>query len=325
MNAPCPVCSTASRPVETYTPQEAASHFCPPHRDADRYRRLVDAVSALWPEGTCSVHRCPECGFGFGVPYVGGDDAFYGVLHEQMGYPDWRWDYDVAAAELAKGPVGRVLDIGAGSGAFLSSLGSDVERFAVESSPLTLQALADRGIAARPELCAFGPEDDGSFDAVTLFQVLEHIAPPFEVLRECARLLRPGGVLVVTVPEAEAMAAQRRILGAPDMPPNHINRWTRRSLSLAMEAAGLRPGAYLEEPRSLRLIRGKLHLRLLRDAQDPRSLAGLAYRVRSQRVRAALLAGLAPVTLAKLALHLPYLLSGGAFALTAHRPSDPGP
>lgn len=44
------------------------------------------------------------------------------------------------------------------------------------------------------------PEPDGSFDAVMCVEVLEHVPDPVRALRELARLLRPGGPLILTAP-----------------------------------------------------------------------------------------------------------------------------
>jgi hypothetical protein len=133
----CPVCDTeAGGPIESFTTEDAAAHFCLPTRDRDRYNRLVNCIGELWPEDTCEVYRCPSCGFGFGVPFVGGEE-FYGILHEQMGYPRWRWDYDAALSVLETVRPGPILDIGAGDGQFLSSLNHQWSLHAVEASEAT--------------------------------------------------------------------------------------------------------------------------------------------------------------------------------------------
>ena len=281
---------------------------------------MLSAILGLWPDGECTVRRCDECGFGFGDPYVAGDDEFYSILHEQMGYPKWRWDYDVALSITGSTAAKRVLDIGAGSGNFLRSLDPSCERYAVESSPTTVSVLREHGVETVSELSQFGPDYDGYFDVITMFQSLEHIAPPGDVLQECARLLARGGKLIVTVPDADAMFKQERVLGTPDMPPNHINKWSRDSLSRAMRAGGLTPGHYEKEGVSARNVRAKLHMRISNDAQSPSSIAGFVYRLNRRPVRAALMAGLAPFALLRLLPHVGFLTSGGAFALAAEKP-----
>ena len=46
------------------------------------------------------------------------------------------------------------------------------------------------------------PEPDGSFDAIMCVEVFEHIPEPIEALREFARLIKPGGTLIITAPVA---------------------------------------------------------------------------------------------------------------------------
>jgi SAM-dependent methyltransferase len=48
------------------------------------------------------------------------------------------------------------------------------------------------------------PFEDASFDLITLLAVLEHLDHPLSILRECARLLRPGGAILLTVPSWRA-------------------------------------------------------------------------------------------------------------------------
>ena len=87
-------------------------------RDADRNARLRAVIEHLWNGQTCKVVHCTGCDFMFGVPYVAGDERFYAILHEQQGYPAWRYEYDIArqaAATAVSGiPAPVALDIGAG-------------------------------------------------------------------------------------------------------------------------------------------------------------------------------------------------------------------
>lgn len=64
--------------------------------------------------------------------------------------------------------------------------------------------------------------EEGAFDVISLFQVLERIADFRGVLTRVNKLLRPGGKLVITVPGSDAMIRQERVTGCHDMPPNHI-------------------------------------------------------------------------------------------------------
>src|SRR5262245_40133096 len=77
----------------------------------------------------------------------------------------------------------------------------------------------------------------GIFDAVVALDVLEHLDDDASALREATGLLRPGGLLVVTVP------ASPRLWGAQDVVNQHRRRYTRATLLDAFARAGLAPPA----------------------------------------------------------------------------------
>lgn len=319
----CPVCSAAvpDAPLASYTAAQVARHFCSETRDADRNSRLRAVIEQLWNGQSCKVVHCTGCDFMFGVPYVAGDERFYAILHEQQGYPAWRYEYDIArqaaAATVSGIPAPVALDIGAGQGAFLKALGPQWSRWAIEGSPATRQALADAGITVHADLDAVPASANGSFHLVTLFQVLEHLAPFAGCLAACRRLIHPQGALVISVPDAYAMLAQEKATGSPDCPPNHINKWTPGSLSRALRDAGFHVQTTIAERPSLHTLRGNLHLRLLADAARNGTLAERAYRLKDRRLRIAALAALSGLAAARLAPHWRYLLRGGSFTVVA--------
>jgi SAM-dependent methyltransferase len=316
----CPVCAQlcSGPPLYSYTAGEAAAHFCPVTRNEDRYLRLERAINGLWQGGKCCIYRCSECGFGFGFPFIGGDEEFYGILHEQRGYPDWRWDYDAAithALNLFEG--GKVLDVGAGVGKFLRKLSPQWQPHAIEASEMNRADLNAAGIHVFRDLTEAASTERHSFQVITLFQVLEHISEFSQTLADCYELLAPGGRLVITVPDCDAMIRQERLTRSHDMPPNHINKWTVKSLSLALTKAGFEVGCSIDEPSSWLNVKASVHMRLMADATQPRTLAAQAYRIRNKSLRIPVLVFVGLGALATMLPHIGELRLGGAFGLVA--------
>jgi SAM-dependent methyltransferase len=100
----------------------------------------------------------------------------------------------------------RILDIGCHTGAFLAGLPREWERFGVESAEAPVRVAEQLHgidvIADRIETIA--PEWEAQFDAVTLFDVVEHLADPAASLLRAATLLKPGGVLIASTADLDA-------------------------------------------------------------------------------------------------------------------------
>jgi SAM-dependent methyltransferase len=316
----CPVCSQwcNGEPLYRYTANEAASHFCPPARSPASHARLNACIRRLWSGDSCEVFQCEACGFGFGHPFVGGDEEFYALLHESVGYPKWKWDYEVGLSVSNKyRDGGRILDIGAGQGYFLRRLDRRWQCFATEGSSVTREHLRANDVTVFDNLDAAAQHARHAFQVVTLFQVLEHLSSFREVLAQCRQLVAADGTLLIVVPHGDAMIAQERVTGCADMPPNHIGKWTPHSLALALQASGFRPGDAIIQPAALKNIPGLLHLRLRSDAMRPSSAAAQVYRIRNRRVRAGVLSLMAIAALVRMLPSLAQWPLSGAFAMTA--------
>ncbi|MDX1432163.1 MAG: class I SAM-dependent methyltransferase [Gammaproteobacteria bacterium] len=101
----------------------------------------------------------------------------------------------------------RVLDVGCGRGTLLGAFHSlGCECHGVERVDFPLDRLAPGVRLHRGELDALAlPE--AHFDVVVYWHVLEHLPAPFESLAQARRLLRPGGILAVAVPNLASLQA----------------------------------------------------------------------------------------------------------------------
>ena len=139
-------------------------------------------------------------------------------------------------------PGATIVDVGAGFGG-LGLVAHSETRFryvGFEPSASVTAAARRRGVDLRAEL--FGQDTMAEpVDAVVLDNVIEPVADPVGLLRDCRSCLAPAGVLVVIVPNRRDI---RQVV--PNwrdanhwIPPEHINFFTARSLKVALEDLGL--------------------------------------------------------------------------------------
>jgi 2-polyprenyl-3-methyl-5-hydroxy-6-metoxy-1,4-benzoquinol methylase len=101
---------------------------------------------------------------------------------------------------LGKAPgVLRVLDVGCSRGHFVAAaVDAGFHAEGVEPAPQIAAAARERGLVVHTGLLEEQHFPDGSFDALTLFEVIEHLREPCALLRECRRVLRPGGIVLLS-------------------------------------------------------------------------------------------------------------------------------
>jgi SAM-dependent methyltransferase len=201
--------------------------------------------------GTHAVHVCAECGSATTLP--AGDPATLETFypdgyqpHRLPGGPMAAIMAVVARARMRGWPLselslpGRALDVGCGRGDLgvqLLAAGWSVD--GVDPSAEAAAIARRRGIDARTGVLADLAPAPAPYDAVIFRHSLEHVGDPRGDLLRAHALLRPGGVVLVTLPNWGSW--QRRRFGdrwfALEL-PRHRTHFTRAGLRAALEQAG---------------------------------------------------------------------------------------
>lgn len=127
-----------------------------------------------------------------------------------------------------------LLDCGAGTGRFALDLKSDCRVLVLDDHEEALRMLRER-FPAESVIALTGPEvplPDGSLDYITALDVLEHVSDDRAVVQGFHRMLRPGGVAVVTVPASMALWSDW------DEALHHFRRYHRPQLKALFPESG---------------------------------------------------------------------------------------
>lgn len=198
---------------------------------------LGTAVVEIW--------QCRACHLEFALPHRTWRAAHY--PHEQHGLG---WDHEEALRELATVLPLALLDVGCADGQFLTKAAALGHRVTgVDFSDEDIAAARALGHEAHvADLSRENALVEGNrrFDAITLFQVIEHLEEPDLVFAGLGKLAAPGAMLILGCPSSRrytrAFPHPERI-GASDFwdaPPQHVLRWTPAALTAFLARHGWR-------------------------------------------------------------------------------------
>ncbi len=198
---------------------------------------------------------CETCGLGRFHPMLGPEeirglypDEYYGepgVKFQPLVERLVRWVGERHISFLCRGldPGARVLDVGCGRGVILGPLADR----GFEVHGVEISAEAARGADPRAEIRIAPTLRDADypeafFDEIVIWHVLEHLADPRATVEEMHRILKPGGRLVVAVPNFESL--QARWSGNAwfhlDL-PRHLYQFPLSGLRQLLERVGFHP------------------------------------------------------------------------------------
>lgn len=239
--------TTRREPLPSRSPPSEASGVCP-------WCRAV-AAREVWARTGSSpfrLVRCSQCGLVRTDPQL--DDEQIAAYYTETYYGEQamrlsrtleaavRWFRRRRAATLRRlMSPGRVLDIGCGRGWTLAALrdaGWQVEGVELNDAA----ARHAREVLQLNVACdGFDPSryEERQFDAIILWHVLEHLRDVRDTLEACARLLKPGGMLVVAVPNFSSWQARwsRYAWFHLDL-PRHYSHFSSEWLQQALDDLG---------------------------------------------------------------------------------------
>ena len=138
------------------------------------------------------------------------------------------------------GPTRRLLDVGCATGFFLEAAresGWDV--YGVEPNPYMADFAQKNGLNVRNETIEETTLPDSFFDAVALFELIEHVKNPLQIIEKVYQLLRQGGMVFIYTPNFDC--AERLIMGTDChfiWGSNHLSYFTVDTLCYALERVG---------------------------------------------------------------------------------------
>lgn len=142
---------------------------------------------------------------------------------------------------IREGDAVRVLDFGCGWGDFLAMCARfGFDGYGIDFSP---DRRKQGQVSIFPDIQDMRSELDGGgsgfFHVATLFEVLEHLAEPLEVLKSLSDLILPGGILILETPDCTGVEGIRSLRDYRAIHPlSHINAFTPRSMRQIAESAG---------------------------------------------------------------------------------------
>lgn len=229
----CPMCRSGRLVVDTV---RATSELVQGYQ-----ARFGVDVKQFFKSDSLVTYRCAECDLRSHFGALPGDSDFYDQMQTHPYYYESdKPEFEFAINWLVRLKAGSVLEVGCGEGNFLAKIRSAFDACGSEMSAKSIAKLKQRGIAV--------DEGECRYDVVCTFQVLEHVPDVDEFVRFLLGKIKPGGHLIVTVPNRDSKYFAEGTSSILDFPPHHLTQWSKLALQNMAARYGAEVLDYYVEP-----------------------------------------------------------------------------
>lgn len=191
----------------------------------------IDVSSYFENDPSFCLYQCNDTGYRFYYPEkLAGDGHFYAYLQKELAgdyYHEWKFENQLAFDVIKKGE--KVLDIGCGIGNFLIRAKEKAEVTGLELNQKAIEVCKQRGLnVLNEDIAIHAANNEGKYDVVCMFQVLEHIYDVRSFLKNALQLLKKDGKLVIGVPNNEPYFLNFDKYCTLNLPPHHMGLWNRK-------------------------------------------------------------------------------------------------
>lgn len=175
------------------------------------------------PKAEFDVYRCDTCGL-VGLPSIETDDRYYQQFYPQgyhtptaPGFVGRLWglfasfllNRKIDAFKQYVSLPCKLLDVGCGNGGFVKALNPLLfDAHGLEPVKEAVEDAKKAGLQVEQGNILFGSLKPEQYDVVTLWHVFEHIKDPVVALQRIHPLLRPGGIVVMAIPNTNSLACR---------------------------------------------------------------------------------------------------------------------
>jgi 2-polyprenyl-3-methyl-5-hydroxy-6-metoxy-1,4-benzoquinol methylase len=203
------------------------------------YNKLgFSELKELKPYETIGLYRCLDTDLRFFYPQATGEAEFYEVLQKNdWYYLEGKSEYLYTETLIENGD--KVLDVGCGRGQFGSQISGKAEFTGLEFNDEAIKKAKSAGLnVIKQSIEEHAIENEGKYDLVTSFQVLEHIGNSKDFIQASLSAVKPGGKLVVSVPSYDSLVSVQ-LNNTLNLPPHHMSWWSDAALESLAELFGM--------------------------------------------------------------------------------------